>query len=579
MTFRAKPVVKRAPKHSWESRDRRNLYLNVGFGLVVVAAILILLIAVLANYYNENLASVGSVDGQSISKSDLRDRAAIESWRLDEAGRRIATLKGAGRLTQAQADVQTQVITQQRNQLVPISLERLIDNKLQAALAAQQGVTVTDADVDARLTKEATTPASRHAWVIEVAPETDANATEPTAAQVAAAKAKADAALKDLQGGKAWDDVAKTVSTDSSTAPQAGDLGWIQADDSQVDAAFVKALYAAEPNTPTAVIEGDDGSFRIGRVTEVANESVEAAYTDKIVNDGVDLAKYRDVVRGDVIRQKLEDAIVADALKPGPQRDAAEIYLSQDTLTLPADAVKVRHILFSPKDDPSGAQNGDYPDTDPAWGQAKLDAEAAYAKLQQDPTQFDAIARAQSDEASATGADGSGGVLDSYVSADSQYVASFSDPILAAKAKDGQILAPIKTEFGYHIVQILNHPPKMADIKRRIDGGEDFATVARDVSDGAEAKAGGALGWVAKGQLTPQLSEALFAAPIGKASDVVTVADDGQYLFLVKSEEDRTPDASQESAIRTGAWSAWYDPKKAAATITRDEAITGSTSE
>ncbi len=85
MTFRAKPVVKRAPKPSWESRDRRNFYLNLGFGLVVVAAVVILLIAVAATYYNENLASVGSVDGQSISKSELRDRATIEQWRLDEA--------------------------------------------------------------------------------------------------------------------------------------------------------------------------------------------------------------------------------------------------------------------------------------------------------------------------------------------------------------------------------------------------------------------------------------------------------------------------------------------------------------
>ena len=254
MTFRAKPVVKRTPKHSWESRDRRNLYLNIGFGVIVVAAVVILLVAFFANYYNENLASVGSVDGQSISKADLRDRAKIESWRLDQATQRIRTLTVAGRLTQAQADVQNQVITQQRNQIVPISLERIIDNRLQATLATGQGVTVSDADIDQRLIKEATTPASRHGWVIEVKPEQDAGAAAPTAAQIAAAKAKADAALKDLQGGKAWEDVAKTVSTDTSTAPQGGDLGWIQADDSQADPAFVAALYAAAANTPTAVI-------------------------------------------------------------------------------------------------------------------------------------------------------------------------------------------------------------------------------------------------------------------------------------------------------------------------------------
>ena len=53
----------------------------------------------------------------------------------------------------------------------------------------------------------------------------------PTAAQTAAAKAKAEAAVKDLQGGKSWEDVAKTVSTDTATAAQAGDLGFLTSDD------------------------------------------------------------------------------------------------------------------------------------------------------------------------------------------------------------------------------------------------------------------------------------------------------------------------------------------------------------
>ena len=42
MTFRAKPVVKRAHRASWETQDRRNLYLNLGFGLIVVIAVVIL---------------------------------------------------------------------------------------------------------------------------------------------------------------------------------------------------------------------------------------------------------------------------------------------------------------------------------------------------------------------------------------------------------------------------------------------------------------------------------------------------------------------------------------------------------
>jgi hypothetical protein len=38
---------------------------------------------------------------------------------------------------------------------------------------------------------------------------------------------------------------------------------------------------------------------------------------------------------------------------------------------------------------------------------------------------------------------------------------------------------------------------------------------------------------VAKGQLADQLTNAIFATPIGKVSDVVTVAGDGTYLFKV----------------------------------------------
>ena len=574
MTFRAKPVAKRSQKHSWESRDRRNFYLNLGFGLVVVVAIAILLIAVAVTYYQDNLRAVGSVDGESITVSEWRERGEIENWRLSEALNRIRTQTVAGRLTEAQAQLQSQIVQQQQQQLSAIALERLIDNRIQAGLADEEGITVTDADIDARLVEEATTPEARHAWVIEVEPEIATDAIEPTAEQIAAAKAKADAALKDLTGGKAWDEVAKTVSTDSSTAPQAGDLGWLQRDDSQADEPFLEAIYAVAIDTPTAVIEGDDGIFRIGRVTEIDAESVDDAYTDKIVNDGIDLVAYREVVRGDVIRQRLEDKVVADATKPGPQRDTAEIYLSQTTLDLPAEAVKVRHILFSPNDDPAAAQAGEIADDDPAWGQAKLDADAAYARLQSDATLFDALARELSDEESARGPDGTGGLLGTYVADDGAYVEEFSTPILEAKARDGQILAPIRTDFGFHIVQVLHHRPTMEDIVKRVNAGEDFAQLARDLSEGAEASQGGDLGWIARGQLDERLIAGIFEAEVPGLSDILTVAEDGQYLYQVRAEEERTPEGRQLDEITARAFSDWYALKKASIEITRDEAIT-----
>jgi len=71
MTFRAKPVVKRDHRPAWEAQDRRNFYLNLGFGLIVGLSLLILAIYVGLTWYNAHLASVGSVDGQSITKDEF----------------------------------------------------------------------------------------------------------------------------------------------------------------------------------------------------------------------------------------------------------------------------------------------------------------------------------------------------------------------------------------------------------------------------------------------------------------------------------------------------------------------------
>jgi parvulin-like peptidyl-prolyl isomerase len=574
MTFRARPVAQRNQKPSWESRDRRNFLLNLGFGLAVLAALLILAIAVGWSYYNDHLVSVGKVDGQSISKDELRDRYQIEQWRLTEAGNRVRTELAAGHLTQSQAELQQQYIDNQSQptQLAAVSLERIIDNRIQAKLATDEGITVADADIDARLLEEATIKETRHAWQIELKPESTGGQPS-TAEQISAARTKIDAALADLKAGKPWDDIAKTVSTDTATAAQAGDLGWIAKDDGQTDEAFLTALFAAQKDAPTEVIEGEDGILRIGRITDVAPQTVDDAYSDKIVNDGLDLGKYKAVVRGDIVRKKLEDKLVADATKPAPQRETREIYISQATVDLPDDAVKVRHILYSPNDDPSAAQ--ELPEDDQAWGQAELDAQAAYVKLKADISKFDEVAREESDEPSATGPDGSGGVLPDYVAPNSNYTPKFTQPILDAKPVDGQLLPPIKTEFGWHVVQVLNHAPDLAKVKERIDGGADFATIARDISEGAEAPRGGELGWVAKSQYDKQLIDAIFATPIGKTSAVVSVEGQGQYLFQVTKEEERSAEGRQLEAIRSRLFSDWYQPKKDAVTIERDPTISG----
>ena len=577
MTFRAKPVVKRDHRPAWETQDRRNFYLNLGFGLIVVIALLILAIAAGLSYYNDHLASVGSVDGQSISKDELRDRVQVDSWRLDEADRRVSTAVLAGHLTEAQGAQQQQATQQQRSQLTSVSLERLIDSKLQAKLAAGEGISVSPEEIDARLTKEATTPESRHAWQIEVKPVVDLAAVAPTAAQKAAAKAKADAALKDLQSGKSWDDVAKTVSTDASTAPQSGDLGWVDSTSDGVDADLLKAMFAAEVNSPTAVVEGADGTYRIGRVSEIAPESVDTAYQAKIVNDGLTLDRYRTVLAADVLHDKLQAKIVGDVTGPSLQRKVSEIYEAEEAPNLGTDAVKVRHILYSPKDDPSGAST--LPADDPAWEAAHSQALATWTKLKDDPNLFDAIARRESDEGQAQGPTGSGGKLpffDSKSSVDDAFKAAILKPGL----KDGEILETVKSAFGWHVIQVMYHPTeadRLAKLKGEADSGSDFSILARDNSMAPTAGTGGDMGWITKGQLDDRLTNAIYATPVGKTSEVVKIDGDGTYLFKVLAEENRTPEGKQLEELTSTAFSKWYDAKKNAALITRDEGITAGT--
>ena len=255
-------------------------------------------------------------------------------------------------------------------------------------------------------------------------------------------------------------------------------------------------------------------------MTEIAPASVDPAYQTKFENKGIDLAKYRAVLQGDVIHDKLQGKIVADVTGSGPQRKVSEIYIQEAAADLPADSIKVRHILYAPKGDPQNAST--VPASDPSWAAAQSQAIATYVRLKDDPNLFDAIARKESQETQAQGPSGSGGKLP-YFDSGSSVDADFLKAITAPGLKDGDILQPVKSAFGWHVIQVMYHPTDaehMKALKTAADGGKDFAVLARDNSEAPSAGLGGDLGWVAKGQLVDQLTNAIFATPIGKTSDV-----------------------------------------------------------
>ncbi len=212
---------------------------------------------------------------------------------------------------------------------------------------------------------------------------------------------------------------------------------------------------------------------------------------------------------------------------------------------------------------------------DPAWEAAHQKALAAYVRVKQNPELFDAVARAESDEEQAKGVTGSGGKLpffDSKSSVDAAFLAAIMEPNL----KPGDILGPIKSAFGWHIIQVMYRPTDLdhlTALKAQADKGDDFALLARDNSEASTSGVGGDIGWVVRGEFDEQIANAIFATPIGKTSEVVAVKDDGTYLFKVVAEETRTPEGRQLAQLSDTTFSKWYDAKKSAITITRDESI------
>jgi len=84
--------------------------------------------------------------------------------------------------------------------------------------------------------------------------------------------------------------------------------------------------------------------------------------------------------------------------------------------------------------------------------------------------------------------------------------------------------------------------PEAEQVRERVTaGGEDFATVAREVSQAGTAAEGGLLGPVKKGELSEQLERYAFSLPPGEVSELIE-APYGFHICVVESRtESRVP--------------------------------------
>lgn len=100
-------------------------------------------------------------------------------------------------------------------------------------------------------------------------------------------------------------------------------------------------------------------------------------------------------------------------------------------------------------------------------------------------------------------------------------------------------------------------------VRERLEAGEDFGEVARELSlDEATKEAGGELGWLAHDELDLSYGDKVFALEAGTVSEPVETAD-GFFIFEVMEKDPaREVSETQRSAIGGGYYSLWVDEQR-----------------
>ena len=269
--------------------------------------------------------------------------------------------------------------------------------------------------------------------------------------------------------------------------------------------------------------------------------------------EGISFRSFREGIREQIIIQQLMDKEVRQRIRVTDREVKA--YLAQQGAG--AEGRTEYHLLHILITVPEGA-------TPEQLHQARDKAETLVQKLRQG-LDFSTAALTESDAQQAL----SGGDL-GWRSSD-QLPTLFAERV--GDMERGEISDPIHSPSGYHIIMVEDYKggerhvisqthvrhilvktnevtsdedaiTRLEQLKQRIDGGDDFADLARSNSDDTgSAIEGGDLGWVTPGDLLPLFEEKMNGLAIDQVSDPFNT-DFGWHIVQVL--ERREYDSTQE---------------------------------
>jgi peptidyl-prolyl cis-trans isomerase SurA len=556
MSFRNRPVLDRKHRPRWQDELRSQQLIVAGFALAIAVAIGIFAAVAWSQFYNDNLRQVALVHGQAVDRSDLERRTDLIAAELSSSFLELESQRGGVREQVIQQ--QQQSIQQAISSVEEIAADSLVTGLVMDARAHEFGLHVSDEAIEEELDRRRILPARTELQLILVEPELDEDAeegAEPTQQDREEARAEIEAVKAELDAGGDWGALAAEHS-DHTTAQTDGLLGWIGAEDSGLGE-YYEAAADAEAGDVVGPLENDDGWYLL-RVNERLEERPNDRLAEFLEAAGIADATYRDYVRQDLLQGEFRTYFTDNVVgKYAPQRHVAQILISADEgAGVPAPKVLIRHLLAKPLPEEQDQSTA----TDEQWEAALERAE----ELRERASEPDADWYELADDSDDPGSRTRGGSLGWHdlATLDTQFVQEFADAV--ADLEIGELSEPVRSEFGYHIIQVTDRRVSAQELANRLaaDLQEDrdlFEELAREYSeDPVTAEEGGDLGWVVRYQLEPEREDAIWAmSEPGEVSDPVQTPT-GIYVFkLIDTAELRFVPQETRDQVTGSGFSRW----------------------
>jgi parvulin-like peptidyl-prolyl isomerase len=558
MSFRNRPVLDRKHRPRWQDELRSQQLIVAGFALAIAVAIGIFGAATWNTYYDASLRQVALVEGTPMTQAQLSHRTDVIFAQL---GSTLSDLQG--QLGGARDNIlqqQIQAVNETASQVESIAFDSLLTGAVLDAGSGQYGVNVTEAEIDAEVEKLQTIPERLKLSLIMVAarPAEGADAgSEPTDDDWAAAEEKANGILAEIEGGASFATLAGERS-DHGSSQFDGLLGWVEATDAQFGD-FFEAAGDTAAGEVAGPLRNEQGWYLL-RVDERKPAGPDELFMDLLGAANVSDADFRGYVRGELMRAAFRDYFAESIIaRYQPQREVAQIQIANDQ-GVPIPRSLIRHLLIQPI--PGAESQAEA--TDEQWAAALAKAEALRAEAVKPDADWFELAK-QSDD---PGSRDRGGSLGWYEPASSGFIQEFKDAV-AQLRRNGDTSEPVRTEFGYHVIQLVDRRVTAQELAERLaadlrEDPDSFADLASIYSeDAATAQEGGELGWVVHYQFDAVRDTAIFdLSEPGKISDpVVSGANIHIYKLLDSSPSRFVPD-SQRTRIGDSGFDRWLEELK-----------------